>query len=375
MRDDNDFMLMALKLAEKGLGKTSPNPMVGAVIVKNGRIFGKGYHRKAGCDHAEIAAIKTAGLNAKGATLYVNLEPCNHFGRTPPCTEAIIKSGIKKVVSAMKDPNPLNNGNGFKRLKIAGIKIINGILEKDAKKLNEAFIKYITKKTPFVTVKIAESLDGKIATKTRDSKWISNEKSRQYVHKLRSRVDAIMVGARTVIKDNPLLTSRISNKDRRQKTEDQRPIKIIVDSMLKIPSNAKIFSRKSPAKVIIATTKKAPKDRINKFEKIGAEIIVLKDVAGKADLAQLMKELGKREITSVLVEGGGELIGSLVDAKLVDKFLFFVTPKIIGGRDAITSVEGEGAEKVKQGLILRDIKYKRFDTDLLVEGYVKCLQA
>ncbi len=357
MRDDKFFMGLALKLAGKGRGRTSPNPMVGAVIVRNNKIVGEGYHRRAGLEHAEIAALKKAGPEAKGATLYVNLEPCNHFGKTPPCTEAIIKSGIKKVVAAMKDPNPVNNGKGNKRLKEAGIRIISGILEQDAEQLNKFFVKYITTGRPFVIVKAAQSLDGKIATRTGESKWISSEESRKFVRELRKQVDAIMVGANTVVKDNPLLTAASRAK---------QPVKIIVDTELRTPVNARILSKESPAKVIIAATKKAPKNKIKSFAKLNCEILILKEKNKKVNLRQLMKELGKREITSVLVEGGGELIGGLVEERLVDKFLFFISPKIIGGRDAITSVEGKGAGIIENSLNLKNTEYKTIGKDLLI---------
>ena len=357
-------MGLALRLAKKGLGRTSPNPVVGAVVVKNGRVIGSGYHRKAGLEHAEIKALIEAGKNARGSTVYVTLEPCSHFGRTPPCTETIIKSGVKRVVSAMKDPNRLNNGKGFEKLRRAGIKVLGGVLEDEARNLNEIFIKYITTKRPFVIAKVAQSIDGKIATKTGRSKWISGEESRRYVHKLRGRVDAVMVGLRAVLKDNPLLTSRSGGVNGRQ------PVKIIVDSKLRTPLKSRIFSRDKTGRVIIATTTKAPEKRIGKFEKMGAEVLVLAEKNGLVDLKELLGELGKREITSVLVEGGGELIGSLVDEKLIDKFLFFIAPKIIGGRSAVTSVEGEGFSSVEEALVLNNLTYKRIGKDFLIEGYL-----
>lgn len=367
MRDDSYFMNMTLQLAKKGLGSTSPNPLVGAVIVKHGKVIATGYHRKAGCDHAEIAALKKAGKAARGAILYVNLEPCNHFGRTPPCTEVIIKSGIREVVAAMKDPNPCNNGKGVHALRRAGIAVSTGVLEGQARRLNEAFIRYICSKRPFITVKTAQSMDGKIATKTGDSKWISNEISRRYVHTLRNQVDAVMVGAGTAIKDNPLLTSRAQNNRPRMK----QPIKVVVDSQLKTHSNARIFCKNSPAQVIFAATKKAPKTKIHKFEKVCREVLILKQKDNKVDLRHLMKELGKRQVTSVLVEGGGELIGSLVEERLVDKFLFFISPKIIGGKNAITAVEGKGVTTIAHATSLKDVSHKKLGTDLLIEGYPK----
>jgi diaminohydroxyphosphoribosylaminopyrimidine deaminase/5-amino-6-(5-phosphoribosylamino)uracil reductase len=364
MPDDKLFMKLALGLARRGLGRTSPNPAVGAVIVKNGRVIGKGYHERAGFDHAEVRAIKSARGKTAGSTLYVNLEPCDHFGKTPPCTEVIIKSGIKRVVAAMRDPNPLNNGKGFKRLREAGISVTSGILADEAVRLNEAFIKYITTGSPFVTVKTAQSLDGKIAAKTGDSRWITGERSRRYVHELRRNADAVLVGANTVIRDDPLLTSRTGRGEERQ------PIKIIVDSGLKISDAAKIFGRHSPAKVILATTKKAPRSKIDKFKKMGCDILILKEKNGKVDMRKMIKALGKKGITNVLVEGGGELIGSLADERLVDKFLFFISPKIIGGRDAKGPVGGEGVRKISHALILKNIRYKNFGDDLLIEGYL-----
>jgi len=371
MRDDKIFMRLTLKLAKKGLGLTSPNPIVGAVVVKGNRVIGTGFHKKAGLAHAEVAALNEAKADAKGATLYVNLEPCNHFGRTPPCTKAIINSGIKKVVVAMQDPSPITKGKGFRSLKKAGIAVTIGILESEAKRLNEVFIKYVTKKTPFVIAKVAQSLDGKIATRAKDSKWISNEKSRRYVHELRGQVDAVMVGLGTVISDNPLLTGRLIQKGR----EGKHPVKVIVDSSLKTPIKSRIFTKDSPAKVIMATTERAPKPKINKFQKIGCEVLVLKEKKGMVDLKQLLRKLREKEIASVLVEGGGELIGNLADERLIDKFLIFIAPKIIGGRGAVTSVEGVGIRKIRQALVLKDLKNKRFGTDLLIEGYSRCLRA
>ncbi|MDD5449228.1 MAG: bifunctional diaminohydroxyphosphoribosylaminopyrimidine deaminase/5-amino-6-(5-phosphoribosylamino)uracil reductase RibD [Candidatus Omnitrophica bacterium] len=362
MRDDKFFMKFALTLAKKGAGKTSPNPMVGAVVVKNGVISGKGYHKKAGLEHAEIAALRAAGKKARAASLYVNLEPCRHFGRTPPCTKAIIKSGVSRIIAAMKDPNPLNNGKGFNELKRAGIKIRSGVLRAEAEKLNEVFIKYITTRMPFVTVKAAMSMDGKIATRTGDSKWISCERSRRLAHRLRYEADAVMVGAGTVMMDDPLLTVRT-------RVNGKQPIKIIIDSELSISPKSKIFSQASPAKVIIAVTNKAAKNKIKKFEKLNCEIITMREKNGKGALLELMRELGRRGITSILAEGGGELLGSLVDQGLADKFLFFIAPKIVGGRNAKTPVEGEGVKKISQALSLKNMNSRKIGTDLLIEAY------
>jgi diaminohydroxyphosphoribosylaminopyrimidine deaminase/5-amino-6-(5-phosphoribosylamino)uracil reductase len=358
------YMDIALRLALKGKGRTSPNPMVGALVVKDNKIVGQGYHKKAGGPHAEVFALDEANDKAKGATLYVTLEPCSHFGRTPPCTERILESGIKEVVVAMRDPNPLNNRRGIRILKNHGLKVVLGICEDKAKGLNGVFIKYITQRLPFITVKVGQTLDGKIATKSGDSKWITAEVARKYAHNLRSQFDAILVGVNTIIKDNPLLNQTPN-------TKHQTPIlKVIVDSKLRTPLNARLFSSNLPASVIIATTKNALKKRIALFCKKGIQIFVLPDKNGQVALGALMRKLAKMEITNVLVEGGGRIIGSLLEERLVDKILFFIAPKIIGGRDAISSVMGKGIDKVSKAIRLKDIKIKRLGEDILIEGSV-----
>ncbi len=333
-------MRLAIELAKKAHGMTNPNPVVGAVIVKNGNIVGRGYHEKAGLPHAEISALRNAGRVARGATLYVTLEPCNHFGRTPPCTDSIITSGIKKVVIGMKDPNPLNNGSGMKKLRKYGIKIISGILEKECESINKPYIKFITTGMPYVTVKVAQSLDGKIATKTGDSKWISSEDSRRFVHELRSRVDAVMVGANTVIRDDPALLSKIPGA--------KQPARIIITGNSKIPPQAKIFSTRERSPVIIV--------------KSGSSN------SGKTDLVKLLKLLGRQNIMHILVEGGGELIALLAEKGLIDRFFIFIAPKIIGGRNAKTSVEGNGINYVKNAANLNIMSIKRFKKDILIEA-------
>ncbi|MCX5686723.1 MAG: bifunctional diaminohydroxyphosphoribosylaminopyrimidine deaminase/5-amino-6-(5-phosphoribosylamino)uracil reductase RibD [Candidatus Omnitrophica bacterium] len=345
MNIDEKYMRVALDLAKKGKGFTSPNPMVGAVIVKNGRIVGKGYHKRCGSAHAEVNALKNAAKFAKGATIYVSLEPCGHFGRTPPCTDALVESGIKRTVIAMKDPNPANNGRGIKKLVKSGIRVKVGILKEEAARLNKPYIKFITKKMPYVTVKIAESLDGKIATRTGESRWITGDDSRRFVHDLRARSDAVMVGVNTVIKDDPLLLSRTS--------KGRQPIRIIVDSHFRTPKNARIFSEVKRSPVIVATTKKNGPDPFS-----------------RVDLKALLKVLAKREIANILVEGGGELVASLVENRLVDKFLFFIAPKIIGGRLAKTAVEGTGVDRISRAIPLKFVKIKRFKEDILIEAEV-----
>lgn len=347
MNIDEKYMRQALNLARRAEGLTSPNPIVGAVIVKNGRVVGKGYHKACGLPHAEINALKTAGKKAGGAALYVTLEPCNHYGRTPPCTDAIIDSGIKRVIVGMKDPNPLNNGRGIKRLKRAGIWILTGILERESAALNAPFIKFITTGLPYVTVKMAQSLDGKIATASGQSRWITSEESRRYVHKLRGRVDAVMVGANTVIKDDPLLLSKAKVK--------KQPARIIVGGESRIPRTARIFSRTDESPVIIATAEKSGK---------------------RVDLKYLLKILAKMGMINILVEGGGELAAGLVERNLADRFLFFIAPRIIGGRTAPTSVEGDGVLKLNRAPALKNISIKRFTDDILIEGEVsRCSQA
>ena len=352
-------MREALRIAENAKGRTSPNPMVGAVIVKNDRIIAEGWHRQAGTPHAEVHALRMAGELAYGATLYVTLEPCSHFGRTPPCANAIVNSGIKRVVAAMSDPNPKVAGRGFKILRDAGIEVEVGICEDEARRLNESFIRWVTNNRPFVTIKTAMSLDGKIATSTGQSQWITSEKSRRRVHELRDIHDAIMVGIGTVLADNPSLTTRIEG--------GKNPIRIIVDSNARTPINSNVVID-NQAKTIVAVTTNAPTARLVSLTSAGVEIIVAGDGV-HVDLNLLMNELAKREITSVFVEGGGTLNFSLLNAGLVDKVCTFIAPKIIGGRGALTPVEGEGFENLNNAIKLRDITTEVIDNDILITGY------
>ncbi|MCX5695568.1 MAG: bifunctional diaminohydroxyphosphoribosylaminopyrimidine deaminase/5-amino-6-(5-phosphoribosylamino)uracil reductase RibD [Candidatus Omnitrophica bacterium] len=356
------YMNLAMQLALKGKGKTSPNPLVGAVVVKKGKIIGRGFHAQAGLSHAEVVALDEAGDLAEDATLYVTLEPCRHFGRTPPCVARIIKSGVQKVVVGMVDPNPLNNGKGIEILRQNKIKVEVGFLEDELKRLNEAFIKYITKKIPFVTVKVAQSLDGRIATKTGDSKWITSDKSRGLAHRSRGNFDAIMVGVNTVLRDNPKLDSWFSKK---------HPVKIVVDSQLSTPGKANIFLGSSP--VIIATlAARSGQETENRAILTGkANILETKEKGGQVNLKDMLKKLAGMGITNILVEGGGMLIGSLFDEGLVDKIMFFLSPKIIGGKDAISSVMGQGVARVERALKLKNVTLKRVGEDFLIEGYVR----
>ncbi len=357
---DTDYMQEALRIAANAKGRTSPNPLVGAVIVKDDRIIAEGWHRQAGTPHAEIHALNMAGELAKGATLYVTLEPCSHFGRTPPCANAIVEAGIKKVVVAMSDPNPKVAGRGFQILKDAGIEVEVGLCEAEARTLNEVFIKWVTTGKPFVTLKTAMSLDGKIATATGQSKWITSEVSRQRVHELRDINDAIMVGIETVLKDNPMLTTRIDN--------GKNPIRIVVDSKARTPLASNVVTNHQ-TKTIIAVTDNAPKERVNALKKSGIEIIFAGD-GERVDLNILMNELAKREITSVLLEGGGTLNFGMIEANLIDKVYAFIAPKIIGGRSALTPVEGNGFDSLKNAVMLKDVTTELIDNDILIIGYV-----
>ena len=359
MKNCEYYMKMAMALALKAKGQTSPNPLVGALVVRDNKIVGKGYHERAGLAHAEIVALNEAQGKAKGATLYVTLEPCAHFGRTPPCVDAIIKSGIKKVVAGMGDPNPLNNGKGLSALKARRISVEVGVLEKELKKINEVFIKYITKKTPFVTLKVAESLDGKIATRTGDSKWITTDKSRAFSHRMRSEFDAIMVGVNTVLRDNPKLDAWFSRK---------HPVKIVVDSQLSTPQDSAIFSGRSQVILVTLSARSGQETENRKILGQKAKILEVREKDGQINLKDMMKKLAALEISNILVEGGGTLNGSLFDEGLVDRVMFFISPKIIGGKEATSSVQGRGAALVGKSVKLKDIKIKRFGEDILVEG-------
>ena len=359
---DEYYMGLALKLALKAKGKTSPNPLVGALVVKAGKIIGRGFHAKAGFAHAEIIALDEAGKGAKGATLYVTLEPCAHTGRTPPCINRIIGSGIKEVVVGMIDPNPLNNGKGVTLLKQSNIKVRVGVLAERLRQINESFIKYITARIPFITVKVAESLDGRIATRTGDSKWITSDLSRAFAHRIRKDYDAIMVGVNTVLRDNPSLNAWFSQK---------KLIKIIVDSNLSISENANIFAGDSQVIIITLPSRPGQETQNRKSLAAKARILEVKEKAGQINLRDALKKLAQLQISNIIVEGGGTMIGSLFDERLVDKILFFISPKIIGGKDAVSSVMGIGVKRVDQAIKLEDLKIRRLGEDLLVSAKVK----
>jgi len=360
-----NYMKEALKLARKAKGRTSPNPMVGALVVKDDKIVGKGFHPAAGKPHAEIFALKEAGDRARQATMYVTLEPCNHHGRTPPCTEAIIAAGIKKVFVGMEDPNPKVAGKGMARLRQAGIDVVSGILEDKCLQLNEAYIKYITTNTPFVTLKVAASMDGRIATHTGHSHWITNEKSRRYVHRLRDENDAILIGIGTLLQDNPELTTRLPRK------KGRNPYRIIVDSRLRTPLYAHIFGDDAKEKLILATSCKKHSDLKVYQDRVYRLLQIPANDLGQLDLNILMKKLAKLEIMSLLIEGGSEINGSFVDAGIVDKICFFFAPLLIGGRGSIGMMGGQGIDFIPEATRIKDLKIKRFGTDICVEGYLQ----
>lgn len=366
------YMKKALALAAKGKGRTSPNPVVGAVVVKGGEIIAADYHRKAGTPHAEVLALKKAGERAKGAALYINLEPCCHTDkRTPPCTKTIIHAGIRKVVVAMIDPNPKVSGLGLKELQKAGIETVSGVMEDEAKRLNEAFIKYITKKGPFVILKIAQSLDGKIATDKGESRWITGEKAREQVHKLRNEVDAVLVGIGTVKKDDPSLDCRTKG--------GRNPYRIIVDSNLQIPLDAKVLKH-DDGKTIIATVAHPPslakrgrgsyKTKIDALKNLGVRVLPVKENNGRVDLKALMKELGRLDITSVMIEGGSSINASALSSGIVDKVMIFSAPKIIGGVDSIPSIGGKSPALLKNAFNFKNLQIKKIGEDVLLEGYI-----
>lgn len=356
---DERFMREALALAKKGLGRTSPNPTVGAVIVKNGRVIARGFHKKAGQPHAEIAAFKDAKESVKGATLYVTLEPCCHYGKTPPCTDAVMRSGIKRVVAGMLDPNRLVAGKGAGILRRAGINVTSGVLEGECAELNEWYIKYITKKMPYVTLKLAMSVDGRIATVAGESKWITGMEARRHVHKMRSESDAVMVGVNTVLKDDPALTVRLA--------EGKNPARVVVDSLLRTPLDAKIFDNAGKARLIIFTTNAAPADKIKKAQAKGAEVVTVPKSGGGVDLKKVLRELGSRAIASLLVEGGGSLGASLMKAGLVDRISFFIAPIVLGG-DAVPGIGPLGIKKMAKALVIKDMTIKNIGKDILIEG-------
>lgn len=354
------IMGRALTLARRGAGKTSPNPAVGCVIVKDGVVVGEGWHRKAGTPHAEVHALRHAGELSRGADVYVTLEPCSHFGKTPPCADALVDAGVGRVFIGMVDPNPKVSGRGIERLRFAGIEVVTGIREVECRRLNEPFLKHVTTGLPFVILKSAMTMDGKTATATGDSRWISNEKSRRYVHRLRSMVDAIMVGVGTVLADDPQLTARIPG--------GQDPQRVVVDSSLRISPDARMFCQESSVATIIATVSD-DRHRVEQLESLGAEVLRCRGNQGRVDLRDLLARLGARGVQSILLEGGSELAGEALRAGLIDKCVLFYAPKFLGGADGFGLFGGPSTKRMDECLRLKDVTVRRFGDDVMIEAY------
>jgi len=362
---DETYMKMALSLAERGRGWTSPNPLVGAVVVKDGKVVGKGFHQAAGGPHAEVFALEEAGADARGATLYVTLEPCNHTGRTPPCTHAILRSRIKRLVAGMKDPNPRVTGGGLDYLRRQGLDVAVGVCEDGCRRLNEIFIKYANTCLPFVILKCAATLDGRIATRTGDSKWITNPRSRHFVHELRHAADAVMVGVGTVFKDDPQLTTRLEGR------KGSDPVRIVLDTRLSTPLDAKVLHLSSDSDTLIVTSPSVSPEKRKLFQRAGVQLLSMDCHEDQIDLKALVTELARRQITSLLIEGGSRVNGSALRAGIVDKVYIFYAPKICGGDDGVPVCAGPGVERMEQSIRLKDISVHRFEDDVMIEGYLK----
>jgi diaminohydroxyphosphoribosylaminopyrimidine deaminase/5-amino-6-(5-phosphoribosylamino)uracil reductase len=362
-REDEIFMKMALRLALKAKGRTSPNPLVGAVIVKDGEVVGRGYHKKAGTPHAEVNAIADAGKMASGATIYVTLEPCNHQGRTPPCTKAILAAGLSRVVVGMNDPNPLVAGGGCKYLASHGVNVLSGVLEEQCRAINRPFVKLISTAKPWVIMKAGLSLDGRIAASSGKPGWITNEKSRRYVHRLRDQVDGILIGIGTALADDPSLTTRLPGRAHRD------PVRIVLDAHLRLPASAKMLQQGSQAATLVFHGPDASEVKKNNLLKAGAvpvEVPLANN--GSLDLAEVLLELGRRQMSSILVEGGSKVHASFLGRGMVDQVNLFFGPLFIGG-DGIPVASTLGLDTVEQARRLKDVSSRRFDDDVMIEGY------
>ncbi len=362
--EDTVYMRRALILAKRGKGLVNPNPMVGAVVVRSGRIIGEGFHRRAGEAHAEIKALEQAGEGARGATMYVTLEPCNHFGRTPPCTEAIIQAGVSKVIFARKDVNPLVKGGGAERLRKAGIIVQEGLLEKESAELNRSYERYVVSGRPFISIKVAITADGKIATAKGLSRWISGSESRRYVHKLRRQSDAVLVGIGTVLQDNPLLTVREVPLGRAKP-----PWRVVLDSHLRIPPDSRILS--PDAQTMIFTTRKHNSGKARELRERGAEVITVRSRKGMVDIEAVVRELGERGCVDLLVEGGATVNRSFIESSLADYYYIFIAPKIFGGISTPSWVGGRGVNRPDDYFALRWERAVRIGDDYLLEAYAE----
>ncbi len=368
---DFTYIKLALELAAQGAGLVSPNPLVGCVVVKEGQVIGRGYHRYDELKHAEAWALEEAGQRTRGATVYVNLEPCAHQGegkRTPPCAKALIEAGVKRVVVSMVDPNPRVNGRGFEQLREAGIEVVTGLLAREARRLNEKYVKFVTTGVPFVLMKTACSLDGRIATRTGDSKWITGEAARAASQALRHEYDAILVGIGTVLADDPLLTDRTGKRRRRPLT------RVVLDANLRMPLGSQLVKTAREFPLVIFTGQDmASTARREELEALGVRVIALASATGKLDLAQALKALAAAQLTSLIVEGGATVAGSFVEQRLVDKATFFIAPKIIGGLEAKPAIGGTGSEFLSDALKLEDAAIERQGEDLEITGYPKAM--
>lgn len=360
---DEFFMERAIELAQRGRGMVSPNPMVGAVLVKDGKIIGEGYHQCYGQAHAEVNAFNNTKEDTRGACLYVTLEPCSHYGKTPPCVDKVIEKGISRVVIGSLDLNPLVSGQGIRKLKENGLEVKVGVLEDKCKEMNKVFMKYITSQRPYVVLKIAMTMDGKIATVKGESQWITGEEARLEGHKLRNELKGIMVGVNTIIADNPELTCRIE--------EGENPVRIVVDSKLRIPLDAKVVNDNLKNKTIIATTEMADKERLKVLKEKSIDIITVKSKNEKVDLDNLLLSLAEKKIDSILLEGGAELNYSALEEGIVDEVNVFIAPKIVGGRGAKSAIAGEGVKELSQAFKLEEITVKFIGKDIWIKGKVK----
>lgn len=368
---DEDYLRLALRLAGRGYGQTSPNPMVGAVLVKKGAVIGRGWHHRAGEPHAEIEALRDAhrrGNKPAGATLYVTLEPCCTHGRTPPCTSAIIDAGLRRVVVGAIDPNPAHQGQGLRLLQAAGLTITHGVLAEAATRLNEAFNHWIERRTPFVILKAAMTLDGKIATAAGESKWITGEKARAAGMKLRAGADAIVVGVNTILQDDPSLTVRTTGKDSRPAPKHKLR-RFILDSLARTPLTSRVASDEHAELTTVVVTENAPVRRVKALAK-RVSVWTIPARHGRVDLPRLMDAMGRDQITSVLVEGGGEVNAAFLRDKLARRVAFFYAPKIIGGRDAKKAVAGEGVPRLAEAARLRQVEWRRLGPDLLLSALI-----
>ncbi len=363
LQGEREIMLEALELASRGKGKVEPNPMAGALIIKEGRVVGRGYHQVFGGNHAEVNAINEAREAASGAIMYVTLEPCVHFGKTPPCTKAIIAAGIERVIVAAIDPNPQVSGKGVEELRRAGIEVELGLCREEARRLNAPYFKFQERGLPYFIAKWAMTLDGKIATASGESKWITGEEARSLVHLLRGEVEGVMIGINSVLKDDPLLTCRIEG--------GRNPRRIVVDSRLRLPIESRIVQTARESEVLVATTASAPPERREAIEKAGCKVMILPAKEGKVDVLELARSLRSIPLRSILIEGGSKLLGSMFEARLIDKVEVFIAPKLLGGKEAKGPIGGKGIAKILEAVSLSGVKVERIGEDLFIEGYIE----